>query len=61
MIELKPCPWCGVIPTKDDDDYWYAAEHKPDCFLAIATRYVGNLVFDDTEVEAWNRRVDADD
>ena len=55
MIELKPCPWCGAVPTKDADDYWYAIDHKPDCFIEKAM--VEKLIFDDTMIDALNRRV----
>lgn len=54
-IKLKPCPWCGEVPTKDADDYWYAVDHKPDCFLSRATSE--KLIFDDTMIGAWNRRM----
>lgn len=56
-IKLEPCPWCGAVPTKDADDYWYAIDHKPDCFLSKASE---KLVFDDTMIDAWNRRVNND-
>lgn len=52
MTKLKPCPFCGVIPTYYDMSD-YRVKHKPGCYLAIEKNWVFSK-----EHAAWNRRAD---
>ena len=54
--ELKPCPFCGAKYYKDDEDFWYAADHEPWCLLGGGTHGL-SLIFTHEDVDAWNRRV----
>ena len=58
--ELLPCPFCGDSYEKDDEDYFYSANHKPWCPLR-GTSYggYGMTVADyDEDIAAWNTRAD---
>ena len=72
MVDLKPCPFCGVVPnikweTWDDVGenagvYHLEAPHRSGCFIRAmnGTNYMGQMSsFNITSlVEAWNRRAD---
>ena len=51
--ELKPCPFCGSVPTVDQDTNgdWYIICEGDDCHAAIS-----ELPDRDWSIEAWNRR-----
>ena len=73
-IELKPCPFCGVVPKiewepwKDISEtsgvYALTAEHKDGCYISLMNGFNlnGRMSAFCKKVleEAWNRRVDND-
>lgn len=72
MAELKPCPFCGVVPTiewepweeisKTAGIFNLEANHTPDCFLhqMNGLNIKGRMsAFNKTVlILAWNRRID---
>ena len=70
MADLKPCPFCGVIPrlywnhwteiSETAGTYILEAEHKPGCFIRSMNGMNKNgrmSAFNEKcLIEAWNRR-----
>ena len=68
--KLKPCPFCGVVPTirwepwpeisEDSGIYNLEAEHKPDCFIRLINgmNMFGRSSSMNKEwlLETWNNR-----
>ena len=56
MAELKPCPFCGVIPTVEFDNrtkkYWISC-NNPNCMLQPI---MGANINKSVIVREWNRR-----
>lgn len=64
--DLKPCPFCGVMPyiRCNENDIWkyrFAADHKFDCyFRQMNGVYIGAAFSTDNLnrcVEIWNKRI----
>jgi hypothetical protein len=58
VSNLKPCPFCGAVPTKNPSGEYYAAhiEHADDCILITYFENDGLVWLMGDEVAAWNRR-----
>ena len=58
MTELKPCPFCGVVPTVEFNNgikkYWIGC-NNPKCRIQPTTDAHTNK---SVIVREWNRRVD---
>ena len=75
MDDLKPCPFCGVIPrlywnpwpeiSENAGAYILEAEHRPGCFIRSMNGMNKNgrmSAFNDKcLIEAWNRRAGEED
>ena len=69
-MELKPCPWCGVIPTIKWEEwkeisptcgvYRLEAEHLSGCYIRSMNgmNLTGAMIGNSEEylAEIWNRR-----
>lgn len=57
MGELKPCPFCGLIPNINVHHYSFGIRHKIICKCGIQTKEYKKLPM---AKRAWNRRADND-
>ena len=65
MSELKPCPFCGkmlerkhVRKTKSRNGYDYYMHPDNECILADVDDGFPLTVFDNNDVDDWNRRAE---
>lgn len=72
MVELKPCPFCGVVPTiewepwkeisKTAGVFVLEANHKSSCFIyqmnGLNTKGRMSAFNKTVLIDAWNRRAD---
>lgn len=54
--ELKPCPWCGVVPEvkQDFDNEWYVSCVEEECSMSVNTGL--DKLTREQAIERWNRR-----
>lgn len=57
MNEIKPCPFCGVVPElkKDEDGRYDIQCENPECKLQVFLDRFYSVKRE--AIEAWNRRV----
>lgn len=58
MIQAKPCPFCGCVYEKDDEDVLYSGDHEEWCPLGVNGPLGYNFTFDDYWLDDWNRRAE---
>ena len=59
-MELKPCPFCGVVPTLSQD---YFGRYDVRCLNTVCEIMPSTRVYDKLEdaTAAWNRRAEANE
>lgn len=58
--ELKPCPFCGRVPhrTDDESDIYYIG-HDVDCYIVSVVDHGSTVLDKDSSMgRAWERRND---